>query len=114
MDMLPEGPINVDDRRCTLPEKRLVYTEIESLINHFKLIMDGPHVPAGEVYVAHEAPNGELGFYLVSTGGGTPYKVHVRSPSFVHMGGRASPAGGLSARRHHPDLRLGEHDRRGV
>jgi NADH-quinone oxidoreductase subunit D len=87
MDMLPEGPINVDDRRCTLPEKGLVYSEIESLINHFKLIMDGPDVPAGEVYTAHEAPNGELGFYLVSTGGGTPYKLHVRSPSFVHMGG---------------------------
>jgi NADH-quinone oxidoreductase subunit D len=64
----------VDDRRCTLPEKQLVYTEIESLINHFKLIMDGPAAPAGEVYAAHEAPNGELGFYLVSTGGGTPYK----------------------------------------
>ena len=87
MEMLPGGPIDVDDRRCTLPEKRLVYTEIESLINHFKLIMDGPDVPTGEVYAAHEAPNGELGFYLVSTGGGTPYKVHVRSPSFVHMGG---------------------------
>ena len=114
MDMLPAGPINVDDRRCTLPEKHLVYTEIESLINHFKLIMDGPDVPAGDVYAAHEAPNGELGFYLVSTGGGTPYKVHVRSPSFVHMGGRAPPARGLSARRHHPDVRLGEHDRRRV
>ena len=47
--------------------------------------MDGPSVPPGEIYCAHEAPNGELGFYLVSTGGGTPYKVHVRSPSFVHM-----------------------------
>ena len=87
VDMLPEGPINVDDRRCTLPEKRLVYTEIESLINHFKLIMEGPQVPAGEAYSAHESPNGELGFYVVSTGGGTPYKVHVRAPSFVHMGG---------------------------
>jgi NADH-quinone oxidoreductase subunit D len=87
VDMLPDGPICVDDRRCTLPDKRLVYTEIESLINHFKLIMDGPDVPAGEVYLAHESTNGELGFYLVSTGGGTPYKVHVRSPSFVHMGG---------------------------
>jgi NADH-quinone oxidoreductase subunit D len=87
MEMLPDGPIDVDDRRCTLPDKRLVYTEIESLINHFKLIMDGPDVPAGEIYTAHEAPNGELGFYLVSTGGGTPYKFHVRSPSFVHMGG---------------------------
>jgi len=87
MDMLPGGPINVDDRRCTFPDKTLVYSEIESLINHFKLVMDGPVVPPGEVYTAHEAPNGELGFYLVSTGGGTPYKVHVRSPSFVHMGG---------------------------
>jgi NADH-quinone oxidoreductase subunit D len=81
------GPINVDDRRCTFPEKEHVYGEIESLINHFKLVMDGPRVPAGEVYVAHEGANGELGFYLVSTGEGTPYKVHVRAPSFVHMGG---------------------------
>ena len=84
--MLPAGPINVDDRRCTFPEKTLVYGQIESLINHFKLVMDGPSVPAGEVYCAHEAPNGELGFYVVSTGGGRPYKVHVRSPSFVHLG----------------------------
>ncbi|MFO1304665.1 MAG: NADH dehydrogenase (quinone) subunit D [Burkholderiales bacterium] len=84
---LRPGPICVDDRRCTFPDKALVYREIESLINHFKLVTDGPQVPAGEVYVAHEAPNGELGFYLVSDGTGTPYKVHVRSPSFVHMGG---------------------------
>ena len=84
---LAEGPINVDDRRCTLPPKPLVYGEIESLINHFKLIIDGPRVPAGEVYVAHESPNGELGFFLVSDGTGTPYKVHCRAPSFVHMGG---------------------------
>jgi NADH-quinone oxidoreductase subunit D len=81
------GPINVDDRRCSFPEKEHVYGEIESLINHFKLVMDGPRVPAGEVYVAHEGANGELGFYLVSTGEGTPYKVHVRAPSFVHMCG---------------------------
>jgi NADH-quinone oxidoreductase subunit D len=87
VDLLPDGPINVDDRRCTFPEKRLVYAEIESLINHFKLVMEGPQVPAGELYSAQEAPNGELGFYIVSTGEGTPYKVHVRSPSFVHMGG---------------------------
>jgi NADH-quinone oxidoreductase subunit D len=87
VDMLPEGPINVDDRRCVLPEKHLVYGEIESLISHFKLVIDGPQVPAGEIYVAHEGANGELGFYLVSDGSGTPYKVHVRSPSFVHMGG---------------------------
>jgi NADH-quinone oxidoreductase subunit D len=85
--MLPEGPLDVDDRRCVLPEKPLVYTEIEALIDHFKLVIDGPRVPAGEVYVAHEAPNGELGFYLVSSGEGVPHRMHVRSPSFVHMGG---------------------------
>lgn len=86
VQMLPGGPINVDDRRCSFPDKALVYTQIESLINHFKLAIDGPVVPAGDIYVAHEAPNGELGFYLVSDGSGTPHKVHVRSPSFVHMG----------------------------
>jgi len=82
-----QGPLNVDDRRCVLPPKQLVYGEIESLINHFKLVMEGPQVPAGDVYVAHEGANGELGFYLVSDGSGTPYKVHCRAPSFVHMGG---------------------------
>jgi NADH-quinone oxidoreductase subunit D len=87
MEMLPAGPLCVDDRRCTFPEKNLVYTEIESLINHFKLVMDGPQVPPGEVYSAHEGANGELGFYIVSVGGGVPWKVHCRSPSFVHMGG---------------------------
>ncbi|GAB1344755.1 NADH dehydrogenase (quinone) subunit D [Gemmatimonas sp.] len=87
LDMIPEGPIMVDDRRCVFPEKELVYTEIESLINHFKLVMEGPVVPAGDIYVAHEGANGELGFYLVSNGAGQPWKAHVRSPSFVHMGG---------------------------
>ena len=87
MEMLPDGPVCVDDRRCTFPDKQLVYTEIESLINHFKLVMEGPQVPPGEVYSAHEGANGELGFYVVSVGGGVPWKVHCRSPSFVHMGG---------------------------
>jgi NADH-quinone oxidoreductase subunit D len=87
VDLLEPGPINVDDRRCVFPEKTRVYGEIESLINHFKIVMEGPRVPAGEVYSAHEGPNGELGFYLVSTGEGTPWKVHCRAPSFVHMGG---------------------------
>ncbi|MDE2371237.1 MAG: NADH-quinone oxidoreductase subunit D [Burkholderiales bacterium] len=81
-----QGPLNVDDRRCSFPDKHLVYGEIESLISHFKLVIDGPSVPAGEVYSAHESPNGELGFYLVSNGSGKPYKVHCRAPSFVHMG----------------------------
>jgi NADH-quinone oxidoreductase subunit D len=87
VEMLPDGPLCVDDRRCTYPPKALVYSEIESLINHFKLVMEGPQVPPGEVYSAHEGANGELGFYIVSVGGGVPWKVHCRSPSFVHVGG---------------------------
>ena len=85
--MLPEGPLNVSDHRVVLPEKKHLYGETESVINHFKLIMDGIQVPAGEVYLSHETPNGELGFYLVSDGSGRPYKLHVRGPSFLHMGG---------------------------
>ena len=84
---LPGGPVSIDDPRIMLPEKQLVYNQIEALIHHFKLVSAGIQVPAGEVYVSHEAPNGELGFYLVADGSGHPYKLHVRAPSFVHMGG---------------------------
>jgi NADH-quinone oxidoreductase subunit D len=84
---LPGGPLSIKDPRVTLPEKQLVYTQIESLIHHFKLVSEGIQVPAGEIYTSHEAPNGELGFYLNSDGSGRPYKLHVRSPSFSHMGG---------------------------
>ena len=86
--MLPDGPVSVDDRRVTFPDKERIYaSELEAMVTHFKLVMEGIRVPAGEIYVSHEAPNGELGFYLVSDGGVRPYKLHVRSPSFVHMGG---------------------------
>ena len=96
------------------PDKQLVYTRDRVADQPFKLVMDGPAVPAGEVYCAHEAPNGELGFYLVSDGSGTPYKVHVRSPSFVHMGGAHRMLDGYQLADIVPDLRLDQHDRRGV
>ncbi|MFN9807673.1 MAG: NADH dehydrogenase (quinone) subunit D [Betaproteobacteria bacterium] len=83
---LPSGPVSIDDPKIVLPEKQLVYRQIEALVPHFKLVIDGIQVPAGEVYVSHEAPNGELGFYLVSDGSGRPHKLHVRSPSFAHVG----------------------------
>ncbi|MBS1784124.1 MAG: NADH-quinone oxidoreductase subunit D, partial [Acidobacteria bacterium] len=60
--------------------KEKVYTRMESLIHHFKLIMHGIDMPVGEVYSATEAANGELGFYLVSDGGKNPYRIHVRPP----------------------------------
>jgi NADH-quinone oxidoreductase subunit D len=83
---LPEGPIRIDDPRFVLPEKHKVYNSIEGLMHHFKLIMEGAKVPAGEVYQAVEGANGELGFYIVSDGSGRPYRCHVRSPCFIAMG----------------------------
>lgn len=82
LDRLPGGPVNIDDPRFVLPPKPQVYENIEALMNHFKHIMEGVQVPAGEVYSATEAANGELGYYIVSKGGGGPYKIKVRPPCF--------------------------------
>jgi NADH dehydrogenase I D subunit len=82
LDQLPGGPVNVDDTRYVLPDKQQVYTNIEALMQHFKNIFEGIQVPAGEVYSATEAANGELGYYIVSKGGGGPYKIKVRPPCF--------------------------------
>ena len=82
---IPDGPVNVEDKRITMPEKSCVYGGIEGMMNQFKLVIDGVKVPEGEFYGAFEAANGELGFYIVSDGSGTPYKVKVRPPSFYHM-----------------------------
>jgi len=82
---MPGGDINVADKRITMPSKECVYGGIEGMMNQFKLVIDGVKVPEGEHYGAFEAANGELGFYIVSDGSGTPYKVKVRPPSFYHM-----------------------------
>ena len=74
------GPVIVEDTKIALPPKEKVYTRMESLIHHFKLIMHGIEMPVGEVYCATEAANGELGFYLVSDGGKNPYRIRVRPP----------------------------------
>jgi NADH-quinone oxidoreductase subunit D len=82
-DRMPdEGPVNVDDPRVMLPPKDDVYTTIEGTIQHFKLIMEGAKVPKGEVYSYTEGGNGELGYYLVSDGTGTPYRVRIRPPCY--------------------------------
>jgi NADH-quinone oxidoreductase subunit D len=82
---LPPGPIMATDPRFVLPPKQEVYGSIEGLMNHFKLVIEGQKIPAGEVYVATEGGNGELGFYLVSDGSGRPYRVRVRPPCFYAM-----------------------------
>jgi len=79
---IPAGDIVVDDVRYVLPPKPQVYGTIEGAMGHFKLIMEGIKVPAGEAYSYTEAANGELGFYLVSDGGGRPYKLGLRAPGW--------------------------------
>ena len=83
---LPVGPVWIDDPHFVLPEKEKVYNSIEGLMHHFKIIMEGVQVPAGETYLAVEGGNGELGFYIVSDGGGRPYRIRVRPPCFIAMG----------------------------
>jgi len=86
IEKLPKGPIMAPEAsKVSLPPKDNVLKDMESMIHHFVLITKGPiAAPEGEIYSAVEAPKGELGFYIVSDGTGRPYRMRVRSPSFVH------------------------------
>lgn len=83
---IPEGPIMADAPKFILPPKDKVLTDMEHLIHQFVLITKGPQTaPEGEIYVSTEVPKGELGFYIVSDGTGRPYRMRIRTPSFVHI-----------------------------
>jgi NADH-quinone oxidoreductase subunit C/D len=95
---MPEGDYTIRDKSIVLPEKRDVYGNIEGLMNHFMLVIKGLRPPAGEIYDATEAANGELGFYLVSDGGPKPYRLKVRPPCFaIYQAFPAMITGGLVA-----------------
>jgi len=79
---LPKGPVITDDKRVALPPKSEVYSNIEALMNHFKLVYEGILPPPGEVYGYTEAANGELGYYIVSDGSKHPWRVKVRPPCY--------------------------------
>jgi NADH-quinone oxidoreductase subunit D len=92
LDKIPGGadnqtkePVNVADGKIVLPPKDKVMSGMEELIHQFILVTQGMNVPPGEVYFGHENPKGELGFYINSRGGGTPYRMKIRSPSFVNL-----------------------------
>ncbi len=85
VDKLPSGPINWHDPKSTLPDKVAVLTKMEELIHHFLVVTEGVDAPEGEIYFAAENPKGELGFYIYSKGGGVPYRMKIRSPSFVNL-----------------------------
>jgi len=85
IDSLPGGPICVDDPKNMPPLKTSVMTKMEELIHHFIIHTQGIDAPPGEIYFGAENPKGELGFYIHSKGGGVPYRMKIRSPSFVNL-----------------------------
>lgn len=87
---MPRGDYRTDDRKVTPPPRARIDQSMEALIHHFKIFTEGFHVPAGEVYEAVESARGELGVYLVSSGGAKPWRLHVRGPSFANV--QALPA----------------------
>jgi len=82
---MPDGPIMVDDPKLALPEKEQVLKQMEELIHQFIIVTEGFEAPVGEVYHAIEAPKGELGFHIISEGGPSPYRMKIRSPSFINL-----------------------------
>jgi len=82
---IPDGPVNVDDPKIFLPKKAKVLQSMEELIHQFMIVTEGFTCPAGEVYLATEVPKGELGFYLVSEGGKSPYRCRIRSSAFNNL-----------------------------
>jgi NADH-quinone oxidoreductase subunit D len=85
LDQMPDKTtFHADVPEFFLPEKEEVYNSMEALIWHFKIIMGETKIPVGEVYHSVEGGNGELGFYLISDGGRTPYRLHFRRPCFIY------------------------------
>jgi NADH-quinone oxidoreductase subunit D len=82
---LPDGPIDVHDPKNMPPPKPEVLMKMEELIHHFIIHTEGVDAPVGEVYFGAENPKGELGFYINSKGGGVPYRLKIRAPSFVNL-----------------------------
>jgi NADH-quinone oxidoreductase subunit D len=82
---MPEGPVKAEAPKVVLPDREKMKTQMEALIYHFKIVTEGFTVPRGEVYQAIESPRGEMGYYVVSDGTAKPYRVHMRSPSYVNL-----------------------------
>jgi len=85
IEKIPSGPVKTTDKKISPPPRDEMKDSMEALIHHFKLFTEGYDVPKGEIYAAVEAPKGEFGVYLVSTGGNKPYRCRLRAPSFAHL-----------------------------
>jgi len=84
LENMPQGSYHADIPSFYIPPKQEVYSSMEALIYHFKIIMGETPIPSGEIYHAVEGANGELGYYLISDGGRTPYRLHFRRPCFIY------------------------------
>ncbi len=84
IEKMPSGDFHAEVPEFYLPEKQDVYSKMEALIYHFKIVMGETDVPKGEVYHSVEGGNGELGFYLISDGGRTPFRLHFRRPCYIY------------------------------
>jgi NADH-quinone oxidoreductase subunit D len=85
LEHMPAGDYRIQDKKVTPPPRARIDESMEALIHHFKIFTEGFKVPEGEAYAAVESPRGELGCYIVSDGSGTPYRMHIRGPSFVNL-----------------------------
>ncbi len=116
LDRLPDGPINVADHRVILPPKHAAMNDMESMIHHFKQVMEGVKAPVGEAYFSLESPKGELGYYFVSDGTAKPVRWRVRPPAFINLAALPKMAEGhllsdLIAINASVDIVMGEVDR---
>lgn len=116
LDRLPDGPLNVDDPRVILPPKSAAMNDMESMIFHFKQVMEGIEAPVGEAYMPIEGPKGELGYYFVSDGTAKPVRFRVRPPAFINLASLPKMAEGhllsdLIAINASVDIVMGEVDR---
>jgi len=85
LDRMPSGDYRIQNKKVTPPPRARIDESMEALIHHFKIFTEGFKVPEGEVYVGIESPRGEIGCYIVSDGSSTPYRMHMRAPSFVNI-----------------------------
>ena len=85
LDAMPQGDYRIQDKKVTPPPRGRIDESMEALIHHFKIFTEGFKVPEGEAYVAIESPRGEIACYIASDGSATPYRMHVRAPSFINI-----------------------------
>jgi NADH-quinone oxidoreductase subunit D len=85
LERMPEGDYRIQDKKVTPPPRARIDESMEALIHHFKIFTEGFKVPEGEVYVGIESPRGEIGCYIASDGSPTPYRMHMRAPSFANI-----------------------------